>query len=102
MKTYSDQKEVIAKAGLGYLTEEQNAQIEAAVEQWHKSGAKFEDLNEGFFGKVLGGAAGFLVGPTIGKIVARALGITTGPLYDVLTSRLVSTALGAAIAGSRK
>ena|SRR3972149_4028719 len=101
MKTYSNQKEAISQTGLNYLNEEENAHVESAIQEWLNAGGKIEHLDEGFFGKLLGGAAGFVVGPTIGKIVARALGITTGPLYDVLTSRLVSTALGASIAGSQ-
>src|SRR3972149_4180539 len=101
MKTYTSQKESINQSGLDYLNEEENAHVESAIQEWINSGGKIENLDEGFFGKLLGGAAGFVVGPTIGKIVARALGITEGPLYSVLTSRLVSTALGASIAGSQ-
>ena len=52
-----------------------------------------ENMYEGF----IGGLAGFLVGPSIGKIVARALGMEKGVLYDLITSRLVSAALGNAI-----
>lgn len=54
---------------------------------------KDESLYEG----ILGGVAGFLVGPNIGKIVANALGVKSGLLYDLLTSRLVSAAIGTAI-----
>lgn len=56
-----------------------------------------ENLDEGIFGKIIGGLAGFVVGPAIGKIIANALGVERGILYDMFTSRLVSTALGAAI-----
>lgn len=52
-----------------------------------------EGLYEGFFG----GIVGFLAGPSVGKIVARALGLEKGVLYDLITSRLVSAALGSAI-----
>ena len=52
-----------------------------------------ENMYEGF----IGGLAGVLVGPSIGKIVARALGMEKGVLYDLITSRLVSAALGNAI-----
>jgi hypothetical protein len=61
-----------------------------------------EWVDEGFLSKLIGGAAGFIVGPTIGRVVARALGIEKGVLYDMLTSRLVTTALGAAIANHLK
>ena len=54
---------------------------------------KDEDLYEGVFG----GIVGFLAGPSVGKIVARALGLEKGILYDLITSRLVSAAIGNAI-----
>jgi hypothetical protein len=50
-------------------------------------------LQEGIFGAV----AGFIAGPAIGRVIANALGIDKGILYDMLTSRLVSAALGSAI-----
>ena len=52
-----------------------------------------ESLNEGIFGRALGGIAGFALGPKIGKAIARVLGIEKGPLFNVLTSRIVSAAL---------
>lgn len=55
-------------------------------------------LSEGF----LGGALGFIFGPAIGKIVANALGVEKGILFDMLTSRLVSSALGDAIQRNAK
>jgi len=54
-------------------------------------------LDEGFLSKIIGGAAGFVIGPSVGKIIAKALGINRGLLYDMLTSRLVGTALGSAL-----
>lgn len=57
-----------------------------------------EGLDEGILGSIIGGISGFIIGPTIGKIIANALGIEKGILFDMLTSRLVSTALGASIA----
>lgn len=54
-------------------------------------------IDEGFLKKVLGGVAGFAVGPALGRTIAHALGIEKGVLYDMLTSRLVTTALGAAL-----
>jgi hypothetical protein len=85
--------------GLYYLTEQENAQIDEYVKIFENEYANdLSKLDEAFFGKVLGGVAGFLVGPTIGKIIANALGIEKGILFDMFTSRLVSTALGSAIA----
>lgn len=54
---------------------------------------KDENLYEGVFGGIIG----FLAGPSVGKIVARALGLEKGILYDLITSRLVSAAIGNAI-----
>lgn len=58
---------------------------------------KLKDIDEGIISKVLGGITGFVIGPSIGKVIANALGIQKGIIYDMLTSRLVGAALGAAI-----
>jgi len=87
--------------GLYYLTEQENAQIDEYVKMFESEhGNDLSKLDEAFFGKIMGGVAGFLVGPTIGKIIANALGIEKGILFDMFTSRLVSTALGSAIGKS--
>lgn len=97
-KLFIDYKSAESK-GLYYLTESENAQIDEYVQMFESEhGKDLSKLDEAFFGKILGGVAGFLVGPTIGKIIANALGIDKGILYDMFTSRLVSTALGSAIA----
>ena len=84
--------------GLYYLTEQENAQVDEYVALFESEhGNDLTKLDEAFFGKILGGVAGFLVGPMIGKIIANALGVEKGVLYDMFTSRLVSTALGSAI-----
>lgn len=55
-------------------------------------------LDEGIFGSILGGIGGLAFGKSIGKLLADTLGIReNSPLYNVLTSRLVSTAIGAAL-----
>ena len=59
-----------------------------------------ETIEEGFLSTLLGGAAGFVIGPSIGKVIAKALGIQKGIFYDMMTSRLVGAALGAAITKS--
>jgi uncharacterized membrane protein YeaQ/YmgE (transglycosylase-associated protein family) len=59
---------------------------------------KGEEIDEGFFGALVGGTAGALVGPAIGKAVCSALGIKEeGVLGKLITSRLVTTAIGAAL-----
>lgn len=83
--------------GLDYLTESENFE----VDRWAQICEDEFDgnpMDEGFLGKLVGGAAGFLIGPTIGKIVANALGLQQGILYDMFTSRLVSAVLGSSIA----
>jgi len=83
--------------GLDYLTEDENTAVDEFVEEVFE-GEFAGKIEEGLFGRIVGGVAGFLVGPTIGKVIAKALGIEKGVLYDMFTSRLVSTALGSAIA----
>jgi hypothetical protein len=57
-----------------------------------------EEIDEGFLGGLIGGAAGALVGPAIGKAICKALGIDEkGTLGKLLTSRLVTTAIGIAL-----
>jgi len=72
-----------------------------AIEEWFEG--ETNELNEGVIGSVLGGLGGLAFGKSIGKIIARVLGIKeNSPLYNVLTSRLVGTAIGAAIGGGGK
>lgn len=56
-----------------------------------------ENVDEGILGSIIGGIAGFIVGPAVGKVIANALGIERGIMFDMLTSRLVGTALGASL-----
>lgn len=57
-----------------------------------------EEIDEGLLGGLAGGAVGALAGPAIGKAICKVLGIDPkGNLGRLLTSRLVTTALGYAI-----
>ena len=57
-----------------------------------------EELEEGFLGGLIGGATGALVGPAIGRAICKALGIDeNGTLGKLLTSRVVTTAIGIAL-----
>lgn len=57
-----------------------------------------EEIEEGFLGGLIGGAAGALAGPAIGRAICKALKIDEkGPLGKLLTSRLVTTAVGIAL-----
>ena len=57
-----------------------------------------EEIDEGFLSALAGGAVGALIGPAIGKAICRVLGIDQkGALGKLMTSRLVTTALGIAL-----
>ncbi len=57
-----------------------------------------EEIDEGFLGAIAGGAAGAIAGPAIGRAICKALGIDEkGHLGKLLTSRLVTTAIGATL-----
>lgn len=82
------------------LTEEQineAEQIYNKIDDYLAKGGKLQDLDEGFFSGLVGGAAGAAFGPAIGKAICKALGIERGVLYDLFTSRLVTTAIGVAL-----
>ncbi len=75
-------------------------EVKAKLSEELKKDPDLSTLDEGLFSKLVGGVAGFIVGPSIGKVVANCLGIQQGIMYDFLTSRLVGAALGAAIGNS--
>lgn len=57
-----------------------------------------EEIDEGLLGSIIGGATGLLIGPAIGKAICKVLGIDEkGHFGKLLTSRLVTTALGIAL-----
>jgi hypothetical protein len=78
-----------------YLSESEKYELQEVLREFGDK--KVSELDEGILGKIFGGVAGFLVGPAIGKVIANALGIDKGIFYDMLTSRLASAALGAAL-----
>lgn len=78
-----------------FLNESEKAEVQEILEKFGDK--KISELDEGILGSVLGGLTGFIVGPAIGKVIANSLGIERGIIYDMLTSRLVSAALGSAI-----
>lgn len=49
--------------------------------------------NEGLVGGIVGGITGLAFGSKIGNAICKALGITTGPLYQLLNSKIVTTAI---------
>jgi len=50
-------------------------------------------MDEGIFSAIALGALGATAGPSIMKAVCKCLGIQSGVLYDLLTSRVVLTAV---------
>lgn len=78
------------------LTESQMLEIENASEQLAEMLKKGE-VDEGVMGSLVGGLAGVTLGPSIGKAICKALGIEKGLLYDLLTSRIFTTAVAAYI-----
>ena len=95
--SFSDFRGADTEYGIEYLTESENLEIDRWM-QICEDEYEGNPMDEGFLSKLVGGVAGFLVGPAIGKIIANALGVERGILYDMFTSRLVSAVLGTAIA----
>jgi len=83
-------------------TPEQIQEAEKAYNLIIEKLEKGEDIDEGLLGAIAGGAIGALAGPAIGRAICRVLGIEeNGNLGRLLTSRLVTTALGYAIGKGR-
>ena len=78
-----------------FLNESERAEVQDILMKF--GNRKVNELDEGILGSIIGGLTGFIVGPAIGKVIANSLGIERGIIYDMLTSRLVSIALGSAI-----
>lgn len=107
IKSFSEiinETSIFEDVDISYLNEEQLEQCKSVFaslnESYKEEGIKGVEkkLEEGFLGTL----AGFIIGPSIGKIIANALGVEKGILYDMLTSRLVSAALGNAIQNNAK
>ena len=52
-----------------------------------------DEIDEGIFNAILGGAAGYALGPSIGTAICKALGVTSGLLYNLLTRKAFTTAV---------
>lgn len=102
MKTFNEivyDKSIYEGLDVSYLTESELNESIAVYHQLNemvKEGG-IENLEKELAEGLLGSIAGFIMGPAIGKVIANALGIEKGILFDMLTSRLVSAALGSAI-----
>ena len=74
------------------LNESQMIEVENASEQIAEL-IKNGEVDEGVIGSLIGGLTGVTIGPSIGKAICKALGIERGLLYDLLTSRIFTTAV---------
>lgn len=110
IKTYSDmmnEKELDAKSlelfnqlyeklnnlsdkEIRYIAESVNSE-EVSVDSINTEIEKMQ--NEGFFGGAAGLLGGLIAGDKLGKAICNALGVTGGPLYNLLTSKIVMTAI---------
>ena len=89
-------KKISEDVGQITLTESQVIEVENVSEQIAEMIKKGE-IDEGVIGSLVGGLAGVTLGPSIGKAICKALGIEKGLLYDLLTSRIFTTAVAAYI-----
>ena len=78
------------------LNESQMMVVENTSEQIAEMIKKGE-IDESVIGSLIGGLTGVTIGPSIGKAICKALGIERGLLYDLLTSRIFTTAVASYI-----
>ena len=79
------------------LNESEERMINEAAEKIAKKIKNGETIDEGLFGSVVGGLTGAAIGPAIGRAICKALGITSGLLYNLLNSRMFTSAVAAYI-----
>ena len=102
LPTYSDFKKTSKIFEAHEIKDFTQEQINEAEKVYHEISKKLEngeELEEGFLSGLIGGGVGALAGPAIGRAICKALGIKEdGTLGKLLTSRLVTTAIGIALA----
>lgn len=77
------------------VTEDLNEQYNIIIEALTQAKENEVPLQEGIFGAIFGGITGATAGPAIMKAVCNVLGVDEkGTFGNLLTSRLVLTALG--------
>jgi hypothetical protein len=95
---YSNTSKIFEAEEVQGLTPEQVKEGERVYEIILEKLQKGEPIEEGLFGGLVGAGVGALAGPAIGRAICRALGIDeNGTLGKLLTSRLVTTAIGYAL-----
>ena len=85
-------KKILEEVNQIVLNESQLMEVENASEQIAEL-IKNGELDEGIIKSLVGGLTGITIGPSIGKAICKALGIERGLLYDLLTSRIFTTAV---------
>ena len=95
---YSNSSRIFESHEIEGLTTEQIREAENAYNILVEKLQNGENIDEGILGGIIGGGIGMLAGPAIGRAICRALGIEeNGSLGKLLTSRLVTTAIGIAL-----
>jgi hypothetical protein len=95
---YSQTSKIFESEEIEGMTSEQIMEAERTYNILVEKLQKGEPIDEGILGGIIGGGIGLLAGPMIGKAICKALGIDeNGSLGKLLTSRLVSTAIGLAL-----
>lgn len=95
---YGETSNIFEAEQIQGLTPDQIQEGERLYDTLVKKLEKGEEIDEGFFGALAGGVVGALIGPAIGKAICKILGIEQkGTLGKLMTSRLVTTALGIAL-----
>lgn len=89
LSSYTPKEIIDSKKVYDYIVE--------AYETAQQNNQNIDDvIDEGLFGSLIGGAIGATVGQSIMKAVCKCLGIDEkGTLGNLLTSKLVLTAMGA-------
>lgn len=83
-----------------HILEQKEMLIESKSDELAQMLREGKEINEGFFGALIGGLAGVSAGAAIMKAVCKAIGVDKGPLYDLLTSKVICGVAGAAIGNS--
>lgn len=95
---YASTSKIFEAEQIKGLTPDQIQEGEKIYQQLVEKLEKGEEIDEGFLGGLVGGTVGALIGPAIGKAICKVLGIDEkGHLGKLMTSRLVTTALGIAL-----
>jgi len=95
---YSNSSKIFESEEIKDLLPDQIQAGEAAYYAIIEKLEKGENIEEGFLGGLIGGGIGMLAGPAIGRAICHVLGIKEdGALGKLLTSRLVTTAMGVAL-----